>query len=178
MIVLKDGSLHTVWDEYHGLLKLQSDTEQHKQSWGGRKQHFRWVNNIRYEYEANNNSKHINLNVVVCHEQWQEIDEKAQEITCVSKHVWISSVPLRRENVHDRCNLGGRYRWGIEAGFLVEKHQGYQYEHSFAKDWNAMRGYHYLMRIGHLLNTLARFSSTLAKQFREMGAAWLHHLHP
>ena len=32
-----------------------------------------------------------------------------------------------------------------------------------------MRGYHYLMRIAHLLNTLARFSSALAAVFRELG---------
>lgn len=32
-----------------------------------------------------------------------------------------------------------------------------------------MRGYHYLMRLAHLLNTLARFSSALAKQHLELG---------
>jgi len=167
MIVLKDNSLPTAWDEYRGLLSLQPGNE-FRQSWGGRKQHFRWVKGIRYEY-GQNNRKHLTLNVVTCHEQWQEIDKNAQEVTRESKHAWLSSVPLRRENVHERCNLGARYRWGIEAGFLVEKHQGYQYEHSFAKDWNAMRGYHYLMRIGHLLNTLARFSKSLSKKFIEMG---------
>jgi hypothetical protein len=167
MIVLKDDSLPAAWDEYHGLLPLQPGNDR-RQPWGGRKQHFRWVNGICYEYGPNNR-KSLTLNVVVCHEQWQEIDQNAQEVTRESKHAWLSSFPLRRENVHERCNLGGRYRWGIEAGFLVEKHQGYQYEHSFAKDWNAMRGYHYLMRLGHLLNTLARFSKALSKKFIEMG---------
>ncbi|MEI6987370.1 MAG: transposase family protein [Rhodospirillaceae bacterium] len=164
MIVLKDGSLPTMWDEYRGLLPFEPKNV-HRQPWNERKQCFRWVNNIRYEYGDN---KHLTVNVVVCNEQWQEINKNAEKITIESKHAWLSSNPLRRENVHERCNLGGRYRWGIEAGFLVEKHQGYQYEHSFAKDWNAMRGYHYLMRIGHLLNTLARYSSTLAKKFSEM----------
>jgi len=166
MIVLKDGSLPSAWAEYRGLLPLGSNNER-RQSWGMRKQVFRWVNGIRYEY-GDNNSKHLTLNVVVCHEQWQDVDEKGQVVTLESKHAWLSSRTLHSTNVHERCNLGGRYRWGIEAGFLVEKHQGYQYEHSFAKDWNAMRGYHYLMRLGHLLNTLARFSKTLAKKFSEM----------
>jgi len=167
MIVLKDGSLPSVWDEYHGLRSLERNNE-HRQEWHGRQQHFRWVNGIRYDY-ATNNSKHLTLNVVVCHETWQELNKNAQEVTGESKHAWLSSRPLRADNVHERCNLGGRHRWGIEAGFLVEKHQGYQYEHSFAQSWNAMRGYHYLMRLGHLLNTLARFSLTLAKKFSEMG---------
>ena len=47
--------------------------------------------------------------------------------------------------------------------------QGYAYEHAFAKNWNAMKGYHYLMRLGHLINTLARFSKALAKLFGELG---------
>ena len=32
-----------------------------------------------------------------------------------------------------------------------------------------MRGYHYLMRIGHLLNVLASFSSKLIRAFKERG---------
>jgi hypothetical protein len=86
-----------------------------------------------------------------------------------NRHAWISSRPLNAANVHERCNLGARYRWGIETNFLVEKHQGYSYEHCFAKDWNAMRGYHYLMRLAHLINTLARFSSALAPMFKRFG---------
>ena len=167
MIVLKDGSLPSAWDEYRGILPLYKNNEKH-QVWNGRKQIFRWVNGIRYEYGANN-SKHLTLNVVVCHETWQEIGQDAQDITRESKHVWLSSRPLHADNVHERCNLGGRHRWGIEAGFLVEKRQGYHYEHSFAQDWNAMRGYHYLMRLGHLINTLMRFSSTFAKKISELG---------
>ena len=51
----------------------------------------------------------------------------------------------------------------------VEKRQGYNYEHCYAYDWNAMRGYHFLMRIGHLLNVLAQFSTKLVKAFKEKG---------
>ena len=32
-----------------------------------------------------------------------------------------------------------------------------------------MRGYHYLMRLAHLINTLARFSRTLAPLIRRLG---------
>ncbi|WP_328985642.1 hypothetical protein [Thiorhodovibrio winogradskyi] len=76
---------------------------------------------------------------------------------------------MGRLNVHTRCNLGARYRWGIEGAFLVEKHQGYAYEHAFAKQWNAMKGYHLLMRLAHLINTLARFSKQLAALFVQLG---------
>jgi hypothetical protein len=66
-----------------------------------------------------------------------------------------------------------RYRWGIEAGFLVEKHQGYHYEHAFALNWNAMKGYHYLMRMAHLFNTLARFARHLKALYAQLGG-WPH----
>jgi hypothetical protein len=51
----------------------------------------------------------------------------------------------------------------------VEKRHGYQYEHAFSYDWNAMKGYHYLMRIGHMINVLAQYSERLVKTVRELG---------
>lgn len=167
MIVLKDGSLPTVWEEYPSLLDLQPGNE-HRQNWGERRQHFRWVNDIRYEYGPNGR-QHIDLHIVVCNEQREAVNEQGEIETQTSKHAWIYSRLLNTANVHERCNLAARYRWGIETNFLVEKHQGYAYEHLFAKDWNAMRGYHYLMRLAHLINTLARFSSELAPMIRRMG---------
>ena len=168
MIVLKDGSLPTVWEEYHSLRHEQED-DRRQQDWGERRQLFEWVNAIRYEYGPNA-KKFLDIHVVLCREQWEEVDpETLQIVTKHSKHAWISSRPLSRLNVHTRCNLGARYRWGIEGTFLVEKHQGYSYEHAFAKNWNAMKGYHYLMRLAHLINTLARFSKELAGLFAELG---------
>ncbi len=140
-----------------------------QQHWGERRQHFQWVNPIRYYYGPNAR-EFIDIHVVVCKEQWEQVDPDTLEIvTKHNQHAWISSRPLSRLNVHTRCNLGARYRWGIEGAFLVEKHQGYSYEHAFAKQWNAMKGYHYLMRLAHLFNTLARFSKALAGLFSTLG---------
>jgi len=36
-------------------------------------------------------------------------------------------------------------------------------------NWNAMMGYHYLMRLGHLINVLAIYSERLLKMVRELG---------
>ena len=52
---------------------------------------------------------------------------------------------------------------------FYKKRQGYNYEHCYAYDWNAMRGYHYLIRIGHLLNVLAAYSVKLIEAFKEKG---------
>jgi len=130
MIVLQDGSLPSVWEEVEGLRKLQGKNQLDR-TWGNRRQHFWWVNEIEYRFGQNQR---------------------------------------KRQVVHESCNLGARHRWGIEAGFLVEKCHGYCYEHIFSHNWNAMRGYHYLMRIGHTLNVLAHYSTALISLVRTLGA--------
>jgi hypothetical protein len=81
------------------------------------------------------------------------------------------SEALSAQNVHARCNLGARYRWGIEEGILVEKRHWYHYEHCFSEDWNAMRCYHYLMRIGHLINVLVWYSTAVNEMVRKLGVS-------
>jgi len=167
MIVLQDKSLPSVWEEVQGLRALQPDNRLQR-TWGTRHQRFCWVNGIEYTYGPNARHR-LAAHVVVCEEHWQQLDDNAEPVSNTSRHVWLSSRPLNSHNVHQRCNLGARYRWGIEASFLVEKHQGYHYEHCFSYHWNAMKGYHALMRLAHLLNTLARFSRALARHYHELG---------
>lgn len=169
MIVLQDKSLPSVWQEVEGLRKLQTGNDLFRQ-WNKRQQHFWWVNGIDYTY-GENNRLHQKVHVVICEESWLDIDsETAKEIPRTSRHAWISSRSLNAGNVHERCNLGARHRWsGTESSFLVEKHQGYQYEHLFSYDWEAMKGYHYLMRLGHMFNVLAQHASSLVDAVRTLG---------
>ena len=166
MMVLQDDKLPSLWEEYNGLLKLLPENS-YKMKWGKKRQHFKWVNEIEYHYDRH---KKETVHVVVCQESWQEVDKKtATVIDKSSRHAWISSIALDKSNLHERCNLGARHRWNIETEILVEKHYGYNYEHCFSYDWNSMRGYHYLMRIGHALNVLVHFSEKLFKVVRQKG---------
>jgi hypothetical protein len=168
MIVLQDGSLKSVGEEFKGLSKITTGNRCER-IWGGRRQRFTWINHIEYRYDKGEKKRQI-VHVVVCDESWQEWDDKAEAlVTRTAHHAWLSSEPLSGKNVHERCNHGARHRWGIEESFLVEKHQGYHYEHAFSDDWNAMRGYHYLMRIGHLINILTWYSSALTRDLRRLG---------
>jgi len=168
MVVLQDKSLPGVWQEYEGLNKLEG-TNQLSTAWGNRRQSFQWVNGIEYYYGPHERKRQI-VHVVVCEESWQEVArDSAEVVTKRSRHAWISGTPLTRGNVHERCNLGARHRWNIESGILIEKRHGYHYEHVFSYNWNAMKGYHYLMRLGHLINVLAIYSERLAKIVRELG---------
>ena len=166
MIVLKNQDLSTVWQEFRALHVLKPQALQ--RCWGRRQQHFTWVNDIDYAF-GSNGRPHLKLHVVVCEESWARIDEQARTVTETSRHAWLSRQPLSQDHVHERCNLGARHRWGIKAGFLVEKHQGYHYEHAFALDWNAMQGDHLLMRLAHGFNTLARFTRQLRRLYQELG---------
>jgi len=176
MIVLQDGSLPQVWEEYRGLVRLLEPEERYRMIWGDREQCFHWVNAIDYEYEREGRKRSITIHMVVCEERWQEIDpDTGQPIDKSSRHVWLSSTALNKDNVHTRCNLAARHRWAIESGILVEKHYGYCYEHRFAYSWSAMKGYHYLMRIAHLLNVLVQHSAQFVKLVRELGTRGLIH---
>jgi hypothetical protein len=169
MIVLKEGALRNVWREFQGRLKLDKKQEQsHEQTWQGRKQVYRWANDIEHTYGPNE-KKSQTIHVVRCDESWQEVDQDAQVITKTGKHVWISSEPIHNKNVHDRCNLAARKRWLHENNILKEKQQGYQYEHIFSHDWNAMRGYHYLMHIARMMNEMALHSFWLVSHRQEVG---------
>jgi hypothetical protein len=173
MIVLQDKSLPSVHQEVEGLKKIVTGNHCDRK-WNKRNQHFWWINDIDYRYGDNNRHRQ-KLHVVVCEETWDEVDPSSGEIvTKATRHEWISGKPLNERNVHERCNLGARHRWsGIEASFNVEKHQGYQYEHLFSQDWKAMKGYHYLMRLGHLFNVLAQYAGSLAEMVRVHGVQGL-----
>ena len=167
MIVLQDKSLKSVWEEFDGLKNLEENNTL-KLKWGNRRQYFEWVNGIEYYYGPKEKNMQI-IHMVICEESWEEINKDGKIVSKSARHCWISSKPLNAGNVHERCNLGARHRWGIEENFLVEKHHGYQYEHCFSYDWNAMRGYHYLMRLGHLFNILTCFSLSLVRKVKEYG---------
>jgi len=167
MIVLPDQCLPSVWEEVQALKPLQ--WQHHKtQPWLGRHQRFWWVNDITYAYD--HDRYRLTVHVVGCEETWHAVDpDSAELIEKHSRHVWLSSERLGADNVHERCNLGARRRWGIETSLLIEKRQGYHYEHAFSYDWNAMQGYHILMRLAHLINALALATRAVRSRLAEYG---------
>jgi hypothetical protein len=164
MIVLQDKCLPSVWNE----VRLPETGKNRKElEWRGRRQQFYWVNHIDYTYDGN---KNIAVHVVVCEETWREVNAETGEIEEKhSRHAWISSRPLNKKNVRERCNLGARWRWGIENSMNTEKHRGYYYEHPYSYNWNAMRGHHCLMRMAHMFNALAEHAKQGSRFVREMG---------
>jgi len=161
MIVLPSACLKSVWDDALGIHQLEPDqTRTYK--WGDRTQSFWWANDITYDWrDTENKHHHLVLHVVVCNETWGKNES--------TTWAWVSSTPLTKKNIIDRCSRAARHRWGIEEFFLTEKRRGYNYEHPFSYNWNALKGWHALMRLGHLINILTLHSVALWDTVQTLG---------
>jgi len=130
-----------------------------------RHQEFYWQNNIYSGLDSD-------INVVGCLEKYKTVDKLTGEIKeNVSEHTWISSTPLKILNVHELCNLGARKEALIEDSFNTEKNRGYKYKHAFSYDWCAMRGFHYLMRMAHAINSLSEFTRKMKMFIKANGVS-------
>jgi len=154
MINLKDDSLTSVWDQFYENMKIEKDINTFHQIWGNREQKFYFSNEMEYKYEQDGKVKRTEVHVIVCEETWEELKIDGTIEKMYSKYAWISDQALTKKNIHIRCNLMGRARWTIESNILIEKHYGYSYEHCFSYTWQAMKGYHYLMHIAHIINAI------------------------
>lgn len=164
MIVLPRQCLLSVWEEVKGLRKLEPD-QTRKYHWGNREEIFWWVNHIEYDFEETCGSRRrLRLHVAGCTECWEEKGEKKEAFWA-----WVSARPLTKQNIVTRSNRAARHRWDIEENILTEKHHGYQYQHAFSLDWTAMRNWHVLMHLGHLLNILTLHTEALVEKVQELG---------
>jgi hypothetical protein len=132
----------------------------------GRRQEFYWKNNLEYGYDWE-----LRVSLAACLERREEVNTKtgATEIK-YSEHTWISSIPFSIDNVHELLNLGARKKEAIEDSINTEKNRGYQYKHLFSHNWNTLKGFHLLMRLGHALNALSQFARKLKKYVKENGS--------
>lgn len=168
MFVFKEGAMKDAWRESMGLIRLSPENIM-KRICGGRNQVYRWINDVEYTY-GNNGRLKEQIHVVVCEESWEETNRTTgQTILNTTRYVWVSGKKITETNVEIRCLKIGRYRWKIENNFLTMKHQGYQYEHCFSYNWNAMVGFHYLMQIGRFINVLLAHSELLEKKVAVLG---------
>jgi len=167
LIGLPQRCLPSVWEEVESLSPWPA-ANRWTHTWRGRQQQCRWGNDIEYRYDHHPRSRPVH--VVIGEESWQEVDpDRGEIVDNNSRHVWISSRRLHWDGLHERGNLAARSRWGIETSMRVEKRQGYHYEHAFSDDWNAMKGFHYLLRLAPLLNAMAQYPKRVAKPVRTQG---------
>ena len=151
MISLKSECLKSVWRDFDGLRKIEHENNITATYDDGLIQEYQWSNGIEYTY--GNNHKLLSLNMVTCKETWYEESKiKGKPCQKTSMFSWLSSSKLASDNVIELCMIA-RKRWRIENFFLMVKTQGYEYEHCFSYNWNAMKGYNCLLKIANFINT-------------------------
>jgi hypothetical protein len=177
MLVLKEDGNKSIWREATGLMRLEPNN-QLRVKWGDRNQIYQWANDIEYDYGPNLRYTEL-VHAVICTETWIEKNSRStrKEEIRETRYAWISSKKLNENNVFNRCTKIGRYRWKIENNFLIEKHEGYCFEHCYSYTWQVMKGFHYLMKVGHFLNALALGSELLVDYVKRYGIrGFLHDL--
>ena len=124
------------------------------------KQKFQWVNQIEYQGHM--------LNVLECHETPRTSkkskggSKKKKNNTKTKKtkkrdyqFLWISSIPVNHQNYKQLSNEGGRCRWKIEnQGFKVQKREGYELEHAYSFNYNAIKCFYIFLQIAHTINQI------------------------
>jgi hypothetical protein len=139
LILLKEGSLPSVHDEFTRLIPLRPDQARIHYTDDAR-QGIRWVNDIAYQDRT--------LHVLEC-------VETPNDGSPPTTWLWVTNIPIPRETCIALANLGGRQRWRTEnEGFHVQKHGGYAREHAYAKDPTAAKNFCLLLQIAHLLMQL------------------------
>jgi len=131
-----------------------------------RQQMFYWSNYISY-----NNIEPLTIHLVACAEKYEELDPEIDEIKTIHvEHTWISSIALNINNVQELLNHGAR-KLALIDSINTEKNRGYHYKHAFSENWNALQGFHYLMRLGHAINELSEFTKTLKRYIKNLGCS-------
>ena len=130
-------------------------------------QTFYWKNNLHDGFGGD-----LKIHLVGCTEHYQEVDKLTGKIEeRYVERAWISSILITSDKLHELINLGARKKELIEDNINTMKNRGYCYKHAFAYDFNAMQGFHYLMRLGLSLNSIAEFSKMLKKYVKSLGCS-------
>lgn len=152
VITFKEGSMSSVFKEYEALKGL---TPQNRLAltWKGRRQTFRWINDVETDHERK-------LHVLECAERGGK--EKPR---CF---VWATNLELDADRVVQVGNHGGRLRWKIEnEGFNRQKNGGYGLKHAFSMDNRAMKSFYVLLQIAHIFDQLLEKGDLLRRHIQE-----------
>ena len=159
MIVLKDGGLPFVNQEFDGLCQLEE--HKHLTCWGnGTRQDFRWVDDIAYKDSSHGEHR---LSVIECLET-KPSPRTATERT--TRFKWVTNCKVRTGNVYELANNGGRIRWKLEnEGFNTQKNGGYGLEHAYTHNPISAKVFYYLLQLAHMMSQLMEKGSLLRQTF-------------
>lgn len=172
MIRFKEGSMPAVHQEYREYLSYYPENRAkavHPETQA--KQEFQWINGIEY-------GKH-KLNVLECLEtpdpgkkgKGQKKGGADKTKKKAKPFLWISSIPVNHQNYKQLSNQGGRCRWKIEnQGFKTQKREGYELEHAYSLDYNAIKCHYIFLQIAHTINQIIERGGIIKDISRTFGS--------
>jgi hypothetical protein len=161
LVVLREKDIPYINEEFAALYPLEPD--QYLQFETGVQfeihQDFRWVNQIAY---VDSGKLEHEVAVIECLET--KPDAKGEVTT--TRFKWVTNFTVKKSNVIELANQGGRLRWKIEnEGFNVQKNGGYALEHRYSEHPVASKIFYLLLQIAHLIAQLMERGSLFRKAF-------------
>jgi len=151
MVVLKDGSLPTVNQEFRSLLPLQPENRLTFRCSNGKlrvEQRLQWIDDIGYSDTRDRG--HI-VDVIEC----AESQEDTHGVVSKTTYRWVTNMKVSHRNVVKLANEGGRIRWKVEnEGFNVQKNGGYGLEHAYTSNSTSAKIFYFLLQIAHMVAQL------------------------
>ena len=105
---------------------------------------YKYSNEIRYSKDKNKKLDKVKYFLSMCeHEVKNENNE-------IKKYKFITNLKITKDNV-SMIVKAGRQRWKIEnQGFKVQKRCGFNLEHLFSENYNAIKNHYMIIQISHL----------------------------
>ena len=142
IVRFKEGSIPSIAEEFESL-KDYNNENIYRKNINNVKQIYKFVNDISYH-------DHL-INEI----EYEEENDKGEK----TKFNFITNIRITAKN-HERIVAHGRDRWDIEnQGFNTQKNHGYNMQHLYSHDFNAMKNYYFLMQIAHMIFQI--FENTL-----------------
>lgn len=157
----KEGSIPTIGAEYRKLKELEKNYQEWITQTG--KEWHDYVTDIDY------NGHKVNL---VEYGESRDITykkgKKKGKAETIRKEFWfLTDLPVSRKNVSDLAERG-RMRWKIEnEGFNTQKRQGYNLEHQYSRNYQALKNHYYLIQIGHMIGQLMECWEKIWKRVKQ-----------
>jgi hypothetical protein len=150
VLVLKEGRLSTVWQEFQTLLPLCPENRLEHQPQDGVHQVYRWIHDLTYE---DSEGRAWKFHAIVCEETVNG------ETTTFA---WITDLHVSKNTVVEVATKGGRHRWHLEnQGFNRQKNSGLNLEHAYCTNPELLKAYYYLMQIAHMILQIFEAGSLL-----------------
>ena len=92
--------------------------------------------------------------------------KKGEKIPVEKRYCYITDLPVNKKNAGETAEYG-RKRWKIEnEGLNTQKRQGYNLEHLYSRNYQAVKNHYYLIQIGHMISQVMESWEKLWKGIR------------